>query len=624
MREAIARIEELARLGLLDAAQAACRELLAGEPHSHQAWAWLGFLAVAQGKPAEGEAALRRAIALNSGDARYWNTLSLSLRMQAKASEAEAAARTALALDDAAEYWAALGNCLFDQQRWSDASQAYQQALQRNASNAEVWTNLGAAEHSLSRLDAAQAAYEQSLRLAPNDLHAATRYALLQIQRGQIERGIELIQGVLARAPQLLPAWLVLGNAERLRDRLGEAEAAYRQALRIAPGDRDARYNLALLLLQRLAYHEAEALTRRLVSENPRDADAWTVLGGALQAQARIGEAIDAMRRSVELAPNPTTHSKLLVALHYSAATTPEQLLQAHRAWDDAYAHPLLPIAPPAAAGRAPNSRLRVGLVGLDFSGGPTGFLALRAIECLDKAQCSVVCYSDRTWEDEYTVRFRAAADDWRATIGLTDEELAAQVRRDDIDVLIDLGGHVGRRLLAFALRPAPLQVTWLGYVGTTGLVAMDGLLADRFHIRPGEERWYSETVLRMPGDYACYGPPPKVPDVSPLPALQTDRVTLGCFNNPAKYSPPLLDAWAVILGRVPGAQLLLKYAGLDQPEVRGRLMGELARRGVAKERLVIEGGSENLELMARYCDVDLALDTWPYSGGLTDRKSVV
>jgi protein O-GlcNAc transferase len=306
------------------------------------------------------------------------------------------------------------------------------------------------------------------------------------------------------------------------------------------------------------------------------------------------------------------------VVLHYAETITPAQMLEAHRQWDAAYARRPASAAPPTPATSRLTDRLRIGFVGLDFSIGPTGFLALRGVESLDKAHCSVVCYCDRAWQDEYTARFRAAAGEWRDSIGLSDEELAAQVRRDGIDVLVDLGGHVGRRLLAFARRPARLQVTWLGYVGTTGLAAMDGLLADRFHVREGEEAWYTEKVLRMPDGYACYGPPPDAPEVAALPALQTGQLTFGCFNNGAKYSPQTLDAWAAVLRRVPKSRLLLKYGGLDQPSVQNRIRGQLADRGIAGERIIMEGWSEHREFLARYHQVDLALDTQPYSGGLT------
>jgi predicted O-linked N-acetylglucosamine transferase (SPINDLY family) len=254
----------------------------------------------------------------------------------------------------------------------------------------------------------------------------------------------------------------------------------------------------------------------------------------------------------------------------------------------------------------------------MDFTIGPTGFLALAALEQLDRQKCWLACYADRPWEDAYTARFRQAAAAWRTIWHLSDEELAAQVLRDEIDVLVDLGGHVGRRLLAFARRPAPWQVTWLGYVGTTGLDTMDGLIADRFHVPPGEEAAYTETVLRMPHDYICYGPPEDAPPVGPLPALARGDWTYGCFNNPAKFHPGLFDLWAEILRRVPGARLLLKYGGLDQAPLQERIGRQFAARGVDPARLVFEGWSEHRGLLARYGEVDLALDPQPYSGGLT------
>src|SRR4029079_8477201 len=168
--------------------------------------------------------------------------------------------------------------------------------------------------------------------------------------------------------------------------------------------------------------------------------------------------------------------------------TSPPVLLSEHREWDQRYARPLLPAAPIVAAPRDADRPLRIGFVSADFGLHAVGFLSLPAFEQLDKTQCSVVGYSDRVQEDEYTARFEAAASIWRNTAVMTNDEFVEQIQSDQIDVLVDLMGHTSHRMLAFARKPSPLQITWLGYVGTTGLTAMDGLLADRFHVRPGEE----------------------------------------------------------------------------------------------------------------------------------------
>jgi len=615
----LARIEALVQQGALAAAEQIAQEVIALAPQDRRGWSWLGMLALMSGQAAVGEQHLRQAIALDPHDAYDWANLALAVRNQGRAGDAEQLIRQSLAIDPSpAPHWAALGFTLYDQQRWADAAEAFRQSLARSAAEAAIWTALGAAEHALCRYDAAQAAYERSLSLAPDDVHVATRYALLTSQRGDVRRGLEIVERVLAREPLLVPAWLVLGNSQRLLDQLSAAEAAYRRAIEIEPTSRDARYNLALVLLQRLSYCEAEAWARQLVTENPADAESWIVLGGAVHAQGRTDEAIQAMHRSAALSKGVTSHSKLLVALHYSTQLDAAALLAAHRQWDAIHARPRLPARPPRPRPLPPGRKLRLGFSAIDFSIGPTGFLGLSPIECLDRRECAVVLYSDRLWEDDLTARFRAAADTWRVSAGLSDDELAEQIRRDEIDVLFDLGGHVGRRLLAFAQKPAPLQITWLGYVGTTGMSAMDCLLADRYHVRPGEEPHYSETILRMPQDYICYSPPARSPAIGPLPALAAGDFTFGSFNNPAKYSQVVLDAWAALLQRVPRARLLLKYGGLDQGPLCDLLLAEFARRGVARERILFDGWSDNYDFLAAYNRIDLELDTQPYSGGLT------
>jgi len=201
---------------------------------------------------------------------------------------------------------------------------------------------------------------------------------------------------------------------------------------------------------------------------------------------------------------------------------------------------------------------------------------------------------------------------------GMSDEELAEQIRRDQIDVLIDLMGHTGRRLTVFARRPAPVQATWLGYVGTTGLVAMDYLLADRFHVRPGEEHWYCESIRRLPNSYACYRPPEYLPEICELPAAANGRITYGSFSNPAKLSPMLLDAWGTILQRASASQLLLKFAALHEPHVSRPIRDRFVQQGIAADRILFESGSPHPEFLAAYGRIDLALDTQPYSGGVT------
>jgi predicted O-linked N-acetylglucosamine transferase (SPINDLY family) len=217
------------------------------------------------------------------------------------------------------------------------------------------------------------------------------------------------------------------------------------------------------------------------------------------------------------------------------------------------------------------------------------------------------------------TARFQAVASDWRDVFSLADEELAERVRADRIDILLDLAGHTGaNRQLVFARKPAPVQITWLDYEGTTGLKAIDYLLGDRYTIPPGAERWYHERVLRMPDGFVCYDPPAEAPAVGPLPALGRGAVTFASFNLPAKITPQVVDVWAQILACVPHSRLWLKYRGLNDADAADRFRRMFGERGIAADRLLLEGWSPYAEFLPLYQQIDIALDPFPYSGGLT------
>src|SRR5262249_1327090 len=243
----------------------------------------------------------------------------------------------------------------------------------------------------------------------------------------------------------------------------------------------------------------------------------------------------------------------------------------------------------------------------------------IRVLENLDQHQAETVCYSDTLAADAMTERFRTAATVWQEVRGASHEQLARQVREDGIDILFDLAGHTGgNRLLVFAQKPAPIQTTWLGYVGTTGLTAMDYLLADRHEVPEAAESYYQERVLRMPAGYVCYAPPGYAPPVSRLPALRQEGVTFGSFSNPTKITPQVIEVWSRILRRVARARLLLKFRGMDDPSLMQRFREMFASQGVDAASLEFLGSGDHAELFAQYHRVDVALDPFPYNGGLT------
>ena len=396
--------------------------------------------------------------------------------------------------------------------------------------------------------------------------------------------------------------------------------AAYRRALAIDPQCAEAENNMAGVLESLDRLEEAEAAGRRALAIQPRLAEAACTLASALHAQGRVVEALEQYHYALEIRPNllPQAHSKALFCEQYSPDVTLAGLAAAHARWEERHAAGLHSTWRPFASPADPERPLRLGFLSADFGRHPVGTFLVRALESLDRSACELVGFCDRPVADELTGRIAAACGTWRPTWTLGDEALAEQIRADRIDILFDLAGHTGQRLMVFARKPAPLQVSWIGYVGTTGLAAMDYLIADRYHVPPGSERHYREHIIRLPDGYVCFDPPPDAPAVGPLPALRNGHVTFGCFNNTAKVSPEVIALWAKVLDRIPGSRLVLKYRWLNDARTRSRYEKLFSEQGISTTRLDFAGGLPAAELLATYNAIDVALDPFPYSGGLT------
>jgi predicted O-linked N-acetylglucosamine transferase (SPINDLY family) len=353
----------------------------------------------------------------------------------------------------------------------------------------------------------------------------------------------------------------------------------------------------------------------------PLHAGAYGNLATALQEQGLVAEALAAYRRSLELEPRDALiHSNSLMAMQYQTGITSAALAAAHAQYDARHAVGLQAEWKPHRRPTDRERRLRLGLVSPDFYTHPVGFFLVGIVENLDPREVEVFCYSDRTRGDGMTSRFEAAACGWRNVAALSDAELAEQIRADDID----MAGHTAHnRLLVFARKPAPIQITWIGYQGTTGLQAMDYVLADRYMIPPGTETNFAEKVLRLPESYVCYEPPQQAPAVSPLPAESNGFVTFASFNNLAKINAEVVALWSQILRRLPASRLILKYQGLGDASVGRRYLELFAAAGVPAQQIVLQPRSPFAAYMATYAEVDIGLDPFPFSGSATTCESL-
>ena len=470
----------------------------------------------------------------------------------------------------------------------------------------------------MGRMEEAVDHYRAALALQPDNASLHDHLGIVLGRQGALEeavthfrRALELDPGRAATCNNLGLAYKELGDAE-------QAEACYRKALEIAPDFAEAHNNLGVLQSGRGRLGEAEACFREALALQPDYLNARVNLAVSLQAQGRIDEADQCFRAALALQPgNGELHSKLLFNLNYDATIEAQTMFEAHREWDRRHGGEAMS-ASSFPNDRDPQRRLRIGYVSADFRKHSVAFFLESLLAHHDREAVEVYCYSDVIREDEVTRRLRALVPHWRRTCGVDDAELALRIRRDAIDILVDLAGHTaGNRMAVFARRAAPVQISWLGYPNTTGLAAMDYRITDFIADPPGAEQWHSEQLLRLRGGFLCYQGETGHPGRGP--AAVAEHVVFGSFNNLSKFSDQVLNLWAEILRRVPNARLLLKNRALEDPACRDRLIGRFFAHGVEAERLELVGWTatpeDHLHLYER---VDIALDTAPYNGTTT------
>jgi predicted O-linked N-acetylglucosamine transferase (SPINDLY family) len=607
--------------GKLDEAIACYRRALELRPDFAEVHINLGNTWNDQGKLDEAIACYRRALELRPDFAEAHSNLGNTYRNQRKLEEAVACYRRALELKpDFADVLINLGNTWNDQGKLEEAVACYRRALELKPDFAEGHSNLGNTYRNQGKLEEAVACYRRALELKPDFAEVHIHLGDTWNDQGKLEETVACYRRALELKPDFAEIHVNLGNAYRNQGKLDEAVACCRRALDLKPDFAEAHYNLGVTFQDQGKLEEAVTCYHRALELKPDLAATYNNLGNVFRDQGKLEEAVACYRRALELKPDlAEAHSNLLLALQYCAGVTPGALAEAHAEYDRQHAAPLGGAIAQQQKVSDRQNRLRLGFVSGDLGRHPVGCFLVRVLENLSQERYGMICYSDRIVKDDLTCRFQAAATQWRDVLGMNDQQLAEQVRADQIDILFDLAGHTAHnRLLTFARKPAAIQITWLGYVGTTGLKAMDYILADRYEIPPELETYYCEKVLRMPDGYVCFEPPDDAPPVGPLPVLDRTQVTLGCFNNTAKITSQVIEVWARILRRLPGSRLVLKYKGWNDRSVAGRFAEMFAIHAIDPGRLEFFGCSSHAELLTEYQRIDLALDPFPYSGGLT------
>ncbi len=566
----------------------------------------------------------RQALIYKSDYAEAHYNLAIANKEQGNLEESVVHFRRAIELKPGiAEQHYNFGNVLDHLGHSNEAIAHLQQAINIKPDYTDAQINLGVLLHKKGNFPNAIEIYQKILSYKPDSAEAYCNLGSVFADQGKIEKAITAYRQAIKNSESLTEAYYNLGNALQMQGRLDEARCVYLQALAIRPDYSDAHNNLGNVLQAQGELSDAEVHLKSALALNPDNADIYNNLGNVYKHQSQLNEAITYYRQALKLKPEYfDAHSNLLYALSSEPdCAQSEYLIEARR-----YGEKALALARPFRSWVTYNKnstiqRLRIGLVSGDLKSHPVGYFIESILGHLNREQFELVVYSTKNQEDDLTARIKPYFSAWNLIARMSDEEAARKIREDGIELLIDLAGHTAfNRLPLFAWKPAPVQVSWLGYFASTGLPGMDYLLADPVSVPDSSRSAFTEEICYLPDTRLCFTPPTEGDRVavSGLPAERNGYITFGCFQTLSKLGDDVLSLWSQIMNALPQTRLRLQNKQMGCQKTREQLRNRLAQFGIAQERVSLLGHVSRSEYLAAHAEVDFVLDTFPYPGGTT------
>jgi protein O-GlcNAc transferase len=606
------------------------RQVIQSDPECIDAWFRLGLISLKQAKYAESIRYLQRAIELNPNLAEAWSNLGIALASSGNTESSIAVFQRAVQLNPGrADLLRNLGAALRESGRLDQAIQALQSSLLIDSNHVASLYSLTMLILEQNRPDEAMIYLRQIVSIAPDNVLALVLMSELLYKSGNPLEAMQGFNRAIAIAPNFERAHLVLGNVLYNLGNFAEAADCNRRVLELNPLNAEAYHNLGTCLSCIGKFSEGEGRLdqaiecyQRALELKPDLAVAHNSLGNAFKEQGKMLAAIACYRRALELMPEwAGLHSNLAYMINFCPGYDAKAILEENLKWSKQFADPMAKFIRPHLQDRSPNRRLRIGYVSPDFRTHCQAMFSLPLLSSHNHHDFEIFCYSDVTYPDGVTQRLRAYSDHWRDISGLSTQRTVELVRQDQIDILVDMTMHMSRNQLPlFACKPAPVQVCWLAYPGTTGLSTMDYRLTDQYLDPPHiVDAFYSEQSVRLPDTFWCYDPLANGPPIPPLPALANGYITFGCLNNFCKVNPLVLKLWAQVLLAVNHSRItILSPEGSHRQDTITTLENE----GVACNRISFVGYQPRPRYLEYYQKLDIGLDTFPYNGHTTSLDS--
>ncbi|MCX7170535.1 MAG: tetratricopeptide repeat protein [Proteobacteria bacterium] len=607
------------------------------------------------------ESCYRNALEGDGGDAAEAG-FRLSKRLLDRDRNKEAAAICEQALHKAprhARLWCALGAARRKLAQLPAAREAYESAISCDAAYSQAWCNLGEWHLASGNPELALKKFDQALALEKDLLEALNNRAAALYELGRFKDAEEAARAAIEIHPRVASLHVNLGNVLLHSGKARQAVKSFRKALECDPACPEAHMNLAMMLGETHRYAEAlahieheiavkgesaqrlaslalaqdskgdiaaaEATCRKVIEMQPGNVSALITLAGCYGKRSDHRGANRLLEQALAANPQmPGIYSNIAFNVTYIPDITAEEAFNCHREWARRYELLAAERVFTHEPDRQPERPLRIGYVSGDFGTHPVGFLLRDVARYHDRSQFFIHCYSMMRGSDAITEVIRANTDSWIDGLLLSDDELAEQIHQDHIDILVDLSGHTAyNRLPSFALKPAPIQASWIGYFHSTGMETIDYFITDPFTTPADSGQLFSETPVCLPHSRFCYSPPDYAPAVHRRPDGTGNPVTFGCFNRVEKLVAPVIDAWSRILAAIPDSRLVLKSGHLDNTSICDGLRRRFKARGVDPKRLDLRGPSAHPDMLEQYGEIDLALDPFPFNGGMTTLEAL-
>lgn len=494
--------------------------------------------------------------------------------------------------------------------------------LQLNPADAEAHLALGLALQQEGLADEAIGHFQRSISLDPGNSGAYNSLGNALKEKGLINDAADAYRKAVEIDPGSAEAYTNLGNILREKGQNDEAIACFNNSIRSDPDYVRAYYGLAVAIIGKWRLDEAVNVCNKILQINETDVFAYYVLGNIFMSRGKLDKAETYFRRAIEIKPDELKpHQALLVLTSYSPKYNAQSILSEHLQFAALFEKPLRSEIAPHKNDRSPDRRLKIGYVSPDFKGHSVAYFIEPVLAAHNRDLFEIFCYSDVSAPDNVTNRMKKYADHWKDITGVPDEKAAELIHKEEIDILIDLAGHTGgvNRILLFARKPSPVQVSWIGYLTTTGLSSIDYRIADVFSDPPGmTEQFYTEKLIRPSRSFLCYLPIKDSPAVGRLPALKAGHITFGSFNNFVKVVPEVITLWARILKAVPNSRMMLKTDSFCDRTTRQYAIDMFVQRGIEAGRIALLSSEPSPKHLESYNFVDIGMDTFPFNGGAT------